>query len=105
MNNVQTTIVLEPTTSAVASDSFIVGNAPGVTVICAGLQGGETATVQFFEPISNTWINYVPPGATAPIVFTNIINLYDVWDTAGTYRVNKILTANPVGISVSRFLD
>jgi hypothetical protein len=96
-----TTTALSPTTSAAQSAEFFIGTYPCMTVTCAGLTGSETGTVQFKSPQDGAWINLTQDGVA--VEFTSSIALLDVWNTAGTYRVNKTETASPVGVFVEKF--
>lgn len=42
--------LLAPTTAAATSESFILGPFPAASICVMGLQGSETATVQFQNP-------------------------------------------------------
>lgn len=102
MSNTQTTIVLEPTTDAAASEEFIVGYSEGITVTCVGLAGSETAQVQFKDPIDNTWHDLSQSGVL--IKYTSTIQSIDVWNTGGIFRLNKDATVAEVGVAVTRYL-
>jgi hypothetical protein len=95
-------IILAKTTAAAVSDTFIVGNSPALSVICNDLSGAEVATVQYLDPIDDSWHDLVQ--GTTTIQFTNTIGSYDVWDSGLTYRVSKPITALPVGVAISRYV-
>ena len=87
--------VLVPTTSAVTSTAFECNGRNPLTVICAGLAGGETADVQI--DLNGVWTPLIrdknDSGFTASINFI-------VFNTPGKFRVDKSASVATVGVYV-----
>lgn len=109
------TILLEPTTSAATSLPFTLNqDVTFATLIVNGLATIETAILQIYDPISETFVDWKPAaapggnylllngnGTTQLDATTNSITLGPVW---GTFKVVKSVTAAAVGISVAQYI-
>jgi len=92
------TTILSPTTASESSTEFsaILNNMTLVSVV--GLQGAETATLQFKDPISGTFVDcpeYVIRATTNPFLVTPV-------GDPGVYRISKSATISPVGVSLQQ---
>lgn len=104
-----TKIILEPTIDAAASDAFgLTVEDTALTIFCTGLQGDETAVMQYKDEFTQEWHDVeilLPDGTTRTPTFkvgSNTIFLQDDW---GEYRFNKSETADSVGIFIRRFIN
>lgn len=92
-------IILEATTSAAISNPITLSqDMTAVTFICNSLVNSETATLQIYEPISQTFINVLP---TVQLTASkNTITLAQTW---GIFEFQKSSTAASVGISALQY--
>lgn len=103
-------IILAPTTAGATSSTFTLSqDTSSATLICNGLASAETATVQIYEPISESFVNWTPtviglsPSASVQMTSSsNSITIANVW---GTFQVVKTMTSASVGISVNQFVS
>jgi len=96
--------IQQPTTLVSNSSSFVMQQEmSAVCVICTGLQGAETATLQFQNPIDLQWydllVNSIVPTFNSA---NNIINIAQYW---GKFRVVKTATISNVGVIVCGFYN
>jgi hypothetical protein len=97
-------VLLSPTIEFAFSSTFsLPQDGSCATVVCAGLSGGEIATVQILDPISSTYINYLP--SEGAVTFTANINTINFSYTHGVFRINKSATASAVGITVQQYMN
>jgi hypothetical protein len=90
----QPIILIEPTTSAAISESFFnIDGTQVLTVIANGFAGVEKATIEIFDAAQNAWY------ATS-LALNSSNNLFDFYQTAALFRVNKGVTASPVGVTL-----
>jgi len=92
-------IILPATTSAAISQTITLSqDMSAVTFICNGLATSETATLQIYEPISQTFVNVLP--LVQLTASKNTITLAQTW---GIFEFNKTVTAAAVGISALQY--
>jgi len=93
--------IIEPTTLAATSSSFsLPQDMTNCTIICSGLAGSETAKLQIFEPISQTYIDYMPTGGL--VQCTAAINVINLVNTHGIFKLVKSSTVASVGATVQQ---
>lgn len=109
MSGYFTQVILQPTTAATASKEFgMQVEDAAMTVFCTGLQGEETAVLQYQDYFTQTWENVqvlLSDGTTITPQFTAASNYISIADDWGQYRFNKSATVGEVGIFVRRFLN
>jgi hypothetical protein len=96
--------ILQPTTAASNSNSFTMRqDMTAICVICTGLQGAETATLQFQNPIDLQWYDLLVNGIVPTFnSANNIINIAQYW---GKFRAVKTATMSAVGVIVCGFYN
>ncbi len=95
-------VVLEPTTATGLSDSFMLYNDnTNVTITCDGLNGGEIAGLEYYDAIAESWKPYNVDGIQKRFSVSN--NKIVIYDEFGTYRINKGITAQAVGVYIQQY--
>ncbi len=93
--------IITPTTSAATSNTFsLPQDTTNLTIICNGLAGSETAKLQIFEPISETFMDYLPVGGI--VQCTSSINTINLVNTHGIFQLVKSSTVASVGATVQQ---
>lgn len=92
------TEVLEPTEEAAYSQQFSTGGS-SFNILCTGLAEGETATLRFYNALSDTWSDLQRNGQPYALMSAGNNNINVVLEN-GRYCLYKTATTAEVGIGI-----
>ena len=92
------TEILAPTTAAAYSQQFSTGGG-SFNISCIGLNAAETATLRFYDTVSNSWNNLSRNGSIYVLMAVGNNNINITLEN-GRYCLFNTASASPVGISI-----